>query len=138
MSFHKQTRKRDGQYSQATFIDLIFFHFLSSMQFWPPEYKVENMQTPTALFSGLNDKLASPKDVELLRQRLTNMKYFKEIEGWNHVDFLFGNDAPQLLYSKILNMIETDLTLGENMVEFQLFDEKWAELTELISKYSFF
>lgn len=93
-------------------------------QFWPPEYKVENMQTPTALFSGSNDKLASPKDVELLRQRLTNMKYFKEIEGWNHADFLFGNDAPQLLYSKILNMIKTDLTLGENMAEFQLFDEK--------------
>lgn len=52
------------------------------------------------------------------------MKYFKEIEGWNHADFLFGNDAPQLLYSKLLNMMETDLTLGTNMVEFQLFDEK--------------
>ena len=85
---------------------------------------MENMQTPTVLFSGSNDKLASPKDVELLKQRLTNMKYFKEIEGWNHGDFLFGNDAPQLLYSKLLNMMETDLTLGTNMVEFQLFDEK--------------
>lgn len=85
---------------------------------------MENMQTPTALFSGSNDKLASPKDVELLKKRLTNMKYFKEIEGWNHADFLFGNDAPHLLYSKLLNMMETDLTLGTNMAEFRLFDEK--------------
>ena len=105
-------------------LTLYSFIYLPSMQFGPPEYKVENMQTPTALFSGSNDKLASPKDVELLKQRLTNMKYFKEIEGWNHADFLFGNDAPQLLYSKLLNMIETDLTLGANMAEFQLFDEK--------------
>ena len=124
MGFHKQIKKRSGQCSHAIFIDFIFFIYLPSMQFGPPEYKVENMQTPTALFSGSNDKLASPKDVELLKQRLTNMKYFKEIEGWNHADFLFGNDAPQLLYSKLLDMIETDLTLGTNMAEFQLFDEK--------------
>lgn len=85
---------------------------------------MEDMQTPTALFSGSNDKLADPKDVALLKQRLTNMKYFREIEGWNHADFLFGIDATRLLYSKIINMMETDLTLGTNMAEFQLFEDK--------------
>lgn len=85
---------------------------------------MEDMRTPAVLFSGSNDKLASPKDVALLKQRLTNMKYFKEIEGWNHVDFLFGIDAPRLLYTKMINMMETDLTLGTNMAEFKLFEDK--------------
>ena len=81
------------------------------------------MQTPTVLFSGSNDKLADPIDVKLLKDRLTNMRYFKEIKGWNHADFLFGNDAPELLYSKMLNMMEADLTLGD-LADFRLFDDK--------------
>ena len=82
------------------------------------------MATPTVLFSGSNDKLADPTDVRLLKKRLTDMRYFKEIEGWNHADFLFGNDAPSLLYSKMLDMIETDLVLGTNMAEFRLLEKK--------------
>ena len=77
------------------------------------------MVTPTVLFAGSNDKLADPKDVQLLKNRLTNMKYFKEIEGWNHADFLFGNDAPSLLYSKMLDMMEEELFLRTNMAEFR-------------------
>lgn len=82
------------------------------------------MATPTVLFSGSNDKLADPTDVRLLKERLTDMRYFKEIEGWNHADFLFGNDAPSLLYSKMLDMMETDLVLGTNMAEFRLLEKK--------------
>ena len=96
-----------------------------------PEYHVEDMKTPTALFSGSNDKLASPTDVRLLKDRITNLKYFKEIQGWNHADFLFGNNAPELLYSKLINMMETDLTLGTELAEFELFDENWAGWTEI-------
>ena len=82
------------------------------------------MATPTVLFSGSNDKLADPTDVRLLKERLTDMRYFKEIEGWNHADFLFGNDAPSLLYSKMLDMMETDLVLGTNMAQFRLLEKK--------------
>ena len=82
------------------------------------------MATPTVLFAGSNDKLADPTDVQLLKERLTDMRYFKEIKGWNHADFLFGNDAPSLLYSKMMDMMETELVLGTNMAEFRLIDEK--------------
>ena len=80
------------------------------------------MATPTVLFAGSNDKLADPKDVQLLKKRLTNLRYFEEIEGWNHVDFLFGNDAPSLLYSRMLNMMDEELILGTNMAEFRLME----------------
>lgn len=51
------------------------------------------------------------------------MRYFKEIEGWNHADFLFGNDAPSLLYSEMLDMMEAELILGTKMAEFRLLEE---------------
>ena len=99
-------------------------HFYFLLQFHPPEYSVENMATPAVLFSGSNDKLASPKDVQLLKKRITNLRYFQEIKGWNHADFLFGNDAPSVLYSKMLDMIEVEQFLGKNMAEFRLMEEE--------------
>lgn len=82
------------------------------------------MATPAVLFSGSNDKLASPKDVQLLKKRITNLRYFQEIKEWNHADFLFGNDAPSVLYSKMLDMIEVEQFLGKNMAEFRLMEEE--------------
>lgn len=82
------------------------------------------MATPTVLFSGSNDKLASPKDVKLLKKRITNLRYFEEIKEWNHVDFLFGNDAPGLLYSRMMDMMEMELVLGADMADFRLMMEK--------------
>lgn len=89
------------------------FHF----QFKPPEYRVENMATPAVLFAGAKDKLADPKDVELLKKRLSNIKYFEQVEHWNHLDFLFGIDAPELLYSKMLDMMETESGLRTNITK---------------------
>ena len=70
------------------------------------------MVTPTVLFSGSNDKLADPQDVAALRPRIRNLEYSEEIPGWNHVDFLFGTDAPSLLYSRILNMLAQSLKVN--------------------------
>ena len=86
-------------------------------------YHVKTMTTPTVLFSGSNDKLADPKDVRLLKDRLANLKYFKEIQGWNHADFLFGIDAPRLLYSKIVKIINTDLSLSKTPLEHNSFED---------------
>lgn len=99
-------------------------NFIRYGQLYPPEYKVENMATPTVLFSGSNDKLASPKDVKLLKKRITNLRYFEEIKEWNHVDFVFGNDAPGLLYSRMMDMMEMELVLGADMADFRLMMEK--------------
>ena len=74
-------------------------------QFDPAPYDVRQMTTPAVLFSGTNDKLSDPKDVMKLKKQISNLMYFKEIQGWNHVDFLFGTDAPRLLYSRMLKMM---------------------------------
>lgn len=74
-------------------------------QFRPPAYDVTMMNVPTAMFSGSRDLLTDPRDVFKLRTRIKNLKLFDNIRGWNHVDFLFGTDAPKRLYTKIVKII---------------------------------
>lgn len=74
-------------------------------QFEPTVFDVKQMKTPTVMFSGSNDKLADPKDVMTLKRQITNLLYFREIPGWNHADFLFGIDAPRVMYSRMLKIM---------------------------------
>lgn len=74
----------------------------------PPEYKVENIQTPIALFWGLNDALADPVDVDLLRQKIKNLivSYRVIPSTWAHIDFIFGIDASKYVYKELLNVLK--------------------------------
>lgn len=75
-------------------------------QFTAQKYDVAKMKTPTVLFSGSNDKLADPQDVKSLKGQISNLMYFQEIAGWNHADFIFGMDAPRVMYSKMISMMD--------------------------------
>ncbi|CAG0923224.1 unnamed protein product [Notodromas monacha] len=74
----------------------------------PPEYSIESVTSPVIAFWGNNDWLAEPVDVEWLTTRLPNL--IKSIrvpfDKFNHLDFLWGIDAPQLVYDPILEMMQ--------------------------------
>ncbi|XP_069609612.1 lysosomal acid lipase/cholesteryl ester hydrolase-like isoform X2 [Ranitomeya imitator] len=72
----------------------------------PPLYDVTNMNVPTAIWSGGNDWLADKLDVELLIPKIHNLVFYKEIRKWQHLDFIWGLDAPQKVYKKILKLLE--------------------------------
>ncbi|KAG9484992.1 hypothetical protein GDO78_008217 [Eleutherodactylus coqui] len=72
----------------------------------PPLYDVTNMDVPTALWSGENDWLADKLDVESLIPKIRNLVYHEEIPKWQHLDFVWGLDAPQKLYNRILELLE--------------------------------
>lgn len=42
------------------------------------------------------------QDVETLRDKLPNMKAYRIMKNWNHVDFVYGKTARTVLYSDIL------------------------------------
>ncbi|CAG0900960.1 unnamed protein product, partial [Darwinula stevensoni] len=95
-----------------------FQHFdwgrAKNMQFYgqkePPEYDLSKVVTPTFLYWGKDDWLANPTDVEWLSNRLPASSligcYPANFSAWNHLDFLYGEDAKNFVYDKILSMMK--------------------------------
>uniref|UniRef100_A0A8B9EXG0 Lipase n=1 Tax=Amazona collaria TaxID=241587 RepID=A0A8B9EXG0_9PSIT len=72
----------------------------------PPVYKIEEISTPIAVWSGALDKFADPKDTAKLLPRIKNLIYYEHFPSWGHLSFIWGLDAPQKLYQKIVELLE--------------------------------
>ena len=59
-----------------------------------------------ALFSGDQDWLATPKDVFLLLPKLRTRVSHKHIKEWDHLDFIWGKDAPSVIYADIKRLLK--------------------------------
>jgi len=70
----------------------------------PPEYDYSNIKAPVYLYSGPNDHLAPPVDMQLIAKKLPNLKQFYIVPHpkFNHLDFTWAVDAPDLVYNKII------------------------------------
>ena len=58
-----------------------------------------------ALFTGSQDWLANPRDVEGLLPKLKKtgkLVFLKNIDSYDHFDFIWGMDAPSVVYKDIL------------------------------------
>ncbi|XP_004440045.1 PREDICTED: gastric triacylglycerol lipase isoform X1 [Ceratotherium simum simum] len=74
----------------------------------PPSYNLTDMTVPIAVWSGGNDWLADPQDVDLLLPKLPNLIYQRKIPPYNHLDFIWAMDAPQEVYNEIISMMKED------------------------------
>ena len=64
------------------------------------------MTTPTAFFYGGNDGLSNKTDVQALAAKISNLVFDDYIAEYNHIDFIFGIDAPKRLYNRIQDILE--------------------------------
>ncbi|XP_072396620.1 lipase 3-like [Diabrotica undecimpunctata] len=73
----------------------------------PPNYDLFKITAPIHLIYSSNDWLSHETDVENLYQHLKSVreKFWVPIPTWNHMDYLFGKDAPKLIYEKIMNIL---------------------------------
>jgi len=76
----------------------------------PPTYDISDIDTPTAIYWGDNDWLADPEDMKKLLNELPSivpgMVHEIAYEGWNHLDFLWGIDAPTYVYRDLMRNLE--------------------------------
>ncbi|XP_037960134.1 lipase 1-like [Teleopsis dalmanni] len=73
----------------------------------PPDYKLMNVRNKVALHYSENDWLAPPEDVDHLSRLLPNLvgKFLVDYPAFNHLDFVWGIDARELLFNRIVQLM---------------------------------
>jgi len=74
-----------------------------------PIYDLKQMKVPTVLFYGGQDWLATVKDTEWIRKTLPNIVESNLIQAYNHMDFVWGVNAPNFLYNNIISKMRSDM-----------------------------
>lgn len=71
----------------------------------PPQYNVSRISSPIVLVSAESDMLSSLKDVNILASKLPNLveNYLVPESYWSHHNHVWGYNAPELVYAKILD-----------------------------------
>ncbi|GFR43550.1 hypothetical protein Agub_g4643 [Astrephomene gubernaculifera] len=73
----------------------------------PPRYNLTAISTPLALFSGSQDRLSTPIDLEYLLESLGPgvVRLARNIPSYEHLDFIWGSDAREALYEEVLRFL---------------------------------
>lgn len=72
----------------------------------PPLYPIRPMKIPTAIFSGGDDWLADPADVQFILDNVQNIAYQKAIPDYNHIDFVIALSANTTVYVDLINVMQ--------------------------------
>lgn len=78
----------------------------------PPEYDLSKISLPIKLFWAQNDLLSSETDVRSLYEKLPSGSemYMVPDPDFNHIDYLWAVDAPQLLNREVLRSLDKALS----------------------------
>ncbi|XP_022827914.1 gastric triacylglycerol lipase-like [Spodoptera litura] len=74
----------------------------------PPDYDLSKVTTPVVLFYSDKDLLSDPKDVNILRKHLKNVQESIFVEDFTHLDYVYAEEAANVVYSKIVGRIISD------------------------------
>lgn len=83
-------------------------NLLTYGSFSPPDYNLKSVTAPVFLHYSDNDWMAAVKDVDELASKLGNVvgKFRVSDAKFNHLDFLWATDGPELLYNRVISYID--------------------------------
>uniref|UniRef100_A0A8C9FXN5 Lysosomal acid lipase n=1 Tax=Pavo cristatus TaxID=9049 RepID=A0A8C9FXN5_PAVCR len=105
MNMNLLTNVKKLHFSFPTDAGIIHSGALPFLQTTPPAYEIEKISTPIAVWSGGQDKFADPKDITKLLSRINNLYYHENFPFWGHLDFVWGLDAAEKMYMKIIELL---------------------------------
>lgn len=75
----------------------------------PPNYEVNLITAPVALFYSVADWFTNYTDVSILKERMPNVVDFYKIpdEGFSHMDFVYAKDYKTLIFSRLLPLLKS-------------------------------
>ncbi|KAH0951194.1 hypothetical protein HN011_008152 [Eciton burchellii] len=76
-------------------------------QFVPPEYPLARITVPVIFYHSLNDFLATPEDVKILKEKLPNVLEDYTLKGLNHFDFVYGLHIRELVYDHLIEKMNS-------------------------------
>jgi hypothetical protein len=68
----------------------------------PPDYNLQNFNASTYLYAGGCDAVCDEKDVDNLKEVLVNVKKYKKLRNYNHMDLTYGKNTRKDLYNDVL------------------------------------
>ena len=80
------------------------WNVLFLLQTTPPQYYPGNITVPVALYSGENDWLVTPTEMQQLVPQIKHLVENIVIDEWDHIDFMWGMDAPKQCYNGIIKL----------------------------------
>ena len=75
----------------------------------PPSYDLKKCKVPTVLVHGMEDWLATPKDVAFTASQLPNLIKTIRMELYNHMDFIWGMNAHKDIYQPVIHIMKQHL-----------------------------
>ncbi|XP_066594913.1 lipase 3-like [Prorops nasuta] len=79
----------------------------------PPEYKLENTRVPIEIFYGVNDWLCTNgEELDKFISQLSSeaVVHIVQSEAFNHVSFVYGSDARELIYLETIKLMNSFLS----------------------------
>ncbi|KAH8328642.1 hypothetical protein KR067_012036, partial [Drosophila pandora] len=83
----------------------------------PPEYPLEKITAPVALYYGSNDYFAAVEDVKRLAKLLPNVVDSHMFKKWNHMDMIWGVSGRRTIQPRMLKLMQYWETHGGAKVD---------------------
>ena len=84
-------------------------NYIKYKRFTPPDYNLDNVKVPVAVYYSETDWLVTTKDIHMLFDKLPNLvkTYLVPHKQFNHIDFLWGTDAGILMYQEVIKTMKS-------------------------------